>query len=184
MNKEEFVEELSQLRPGSTFLTLRGYRNAAEELSDFSVAFHIDYRHAVERSLEIIKGLKLKTPLEKLARDELVESFGTTLIKMEETPLEDLDDGYTRFFDEEGNHIKGVKMHNATGTLHLYGMVVHKRVREPGIYPVVKSKALTIAKDKLRYLTPVSKFRQFRITPYQVESISVENISLLPPTDF
>jgi hypothetical protein len=40
---------------------------------------------------------------------------------------------------------------------------------------------LTIAKDKLKKNLPVSKFRQFKITTDQVESISVENISLIAP---
>lgn len=183
MNKEEFIEALSELRPASTFLTLKGYRNSVGEVSDFSVAFHIDYKQALRKSIEIVDEMKLTTPLEKLARDELIESFNKSLVKMEETPLEEIEDGYTRFFDEEGNHIKGVKLHNATNTLHMYGLVVHKRVRVYGNYPVVNSKRLTIAKDKLRHLTPAGKFRQFRITPQQVESLRVQNISLLPPTD-
>lgn len=183
MNREEFIEALSNLRPASTFLTLKGYRNGAGEVSDFSIAFHIDYRQALRKSIEIVDEMKLTTPLEKLARDELIESFNKSLVKMEDTPLEEMEDGYTRFFDEEGNHIKGVKLHNATDTLHLYGLVVHKRVRVPGVYPVVNSRKLTIAKDKLRYLTPVGKFRQFRITPYQVDKISVENLTLQSPFD-
>lgn len=183
MNKEQFVEELSHLRSASTFLTLRGYRNSADEVADYSVAFHISYRSALEKSIEMLNGIKLKTPLEKMAREELTESFRKSLIKMDETLIGDIEDGYTRFFDDDGNYIKGVKMHNASATLHLYGLVVHKRVTTPGIYPHVNSRPLTIAKDKLRYLTPVGKFRQFRITPQQVESISVENLSLLPPDD-
>jgi hypothetical protein len=183
MNKEEFVEELSHLRPASTFLTLRGYRNAVGEVADYSVAFHINYKAALEKSIQQLQALKLKTPLEKMARTELIDSFNKSLVKMAETPIEDITDGYTRFFDDDGNYIKGVKMHNATTTLHMYGLVVHKRVLMPGNYPVVDSKPLTIAKDKLRYLTTAGRFRQFRITEQQVESIRVQNITLLPPYD-
>ena len=43
------------------------------------------------------------------------------------------------------------------------------------------SKPLTIAKKKLSYLTPAGKFRQFRITADQVDSIAVQGLSLLPP---
>ncbi len=183
MNKEEFIEALADLRPASTFLTLKGYRNDAGEVADFSIAFHIDYQQALRKSIEIVDEMKLTTPLEKLARDELIESFSKSLVKIAETPIEEIQDGYTRFFDDEGKYIKGVKMHNATNTLHLYGLVVHKRVRMPGNYPVVNSRRLTVAKDKMRYLTPVGKFRQFRIAPWQVESLQVQHISLLPPTD-
>jgi hypothetical protein len=183
MNKEQFVQALSTLRPASTFLTLRGYRNEFSELADFSIAFHINYRSALQKSVEQLEALNLTTRLEKAARQELVDSFKLSLVRMEKTPIHDIHDGYTRFLDEEGHYIKGVKMHNASTTLHLYGLVVHKRVRAPGEYPQVNSSSMTIAKDKLRYLTPLGKFRQFRITPPQVELITVQNLSLLPPSD-
>jgi hypothetical protein len=51
----------------------------------------------------------------------------------------------------------------------------------PGLYTKGNRRPLTVAKDKLRHLTPVGKFRQFKITPSQLDSISVENLSLLPP---
>lgn len=181
MNQQQFVAELANLRPASTFLTLRGYRNEASEIADYSIAFHMSYRSALEKSKAILQGLALSNDLEKQARDELVASFDKSLLNME-TPIDEIEDGYQRFFDEEGNHIKGVKLHVATNTLHLYGLVVHKRVLMPGNYKQTNRRPLTIAKDKLRYLTPVGKFRQFRLLPSQVDRISVEKLSLLPPS--
>ena len=95
--------------------------------------------------------------------------------------MEERDDAYAHFIGENGSIIKGVKLHKATGTLHLYGIVVHKLVKLPGFYKKVNSKPLTIAKKKLSYLTPAGKFRQFRITADQVDSIAVQGLSLLPP---
>jgi hypothetical protein len=103
---------------------------------------------------------------------------------MEEKTVEEIEDGYTRFFDDNGSYIKGVKLHTATDTLHIYGLVVHKRLIIPGNYKTVNSKPLTIAKDKLRHLTPVGKFRQFRLLPEQVDAIAVEGLHLLPPDSF
>lgn len=181
MNNQQFVAELANLRPASTFLTLKGYRNEASEIADFSIAFHMSYRSALEKSKAILQELALSNDLEKQARDELIASFDKSLLNMAQTPIEEIEDGYQRFFDEEGNYIKGVKLHVATDTLHLYGLVVHKRVMMPGMYKHTNRKPLTIAKDKLRHLTPVGKFRQFKITPSQVDRISVEKLSLLPP---
>ena len=59
------------------------------------------------------------------------------------------------------------------------GLVVHKRVLIPGNYKEVKSRPLTMAKNKLKRDLPVSKFRQFKITSEQVEEINVEHLSLL-----
>lgn len=182
MNTNEFVSELSKLRPSSTFLTLRGYRNERSEIGDYSVAFHISYENALKRSIETVSALDLKEPLEVQARFELIESWTKSLGNMASTPMEELDDNvYAHFKDDDGNYIKGVKMHMASGALHLYGLVVHKKVLMPATYPTKNQRPLTIAKDKLRYLTPVGRFRQFKILPEQVDSITVEKLSLLPP---
>lgn len=183
MDQQQFVSELGKLRSSSTFLTLKGYRNEASEVADYSLIFHISYRSALEKSIALLKDMSLSTDLEKQALDELSTSFQQSLTKMDESPIEEREDGYTHFVNDDGTFIKGVKLHNATNTLHLYGSVVHKRVLMPGNYKKVNSKPLTIAKNKLRYLTPVGRFRQFKITSNQVDRISVNKLSLLPPVD-
>jgi phage-related protein len=179
MDKQQFISELSRLKPRSTFLTLKGYRNQAQEVADYSIVFHISYRSALERSIEKLEKMKLTEPLQKQAQQELLTSFRASLEKMEDVH-EDLDEAYERYMDEKGNTVKGVKRHKDTNTLHLYGSVVHKRVILPGEYQKKNQKALTVAKDKLRRTLPVGAFRQFKIEPGQVEKIVVENISFLP----
>ncbi len=182
MDQTQFVAELSKLRPGSTFLTVRGYRNEASEIADYSIAFHFSYEKALERSMDLLIGLDLKTDIEKQARAELLDSFARSLAKGAGSPeLEERDPTFSYFKDDSGNYVKGVKLHDKTGTLHLYGLVVHKKVILPGIYAKKNQRELTIAKDKLRYLTPVGKFRSFRMLPWQLDGIAVQNISLLPP---
>lgn len=183
MDQQEFLKELSKLRTSSMFLTLHGYRNEASEVADYSIAFHMSYKSALERSIEKLQAMSLTKELEKLAREELIASFQKSLLKMETVPMEERDDAYAHFIGENGQIIKGVKLHLATSTLHLYGLVVHKLVKMPGSYPKVNHKPLTVAKDKLRYMTPAGKFRQFRITPDQVDRIVVQGKSLLPPDD-
>lgn len=180
MNNEALVAELSKLRSSSTFLSLKGYHNEHGEVADYSLVFHMSYENALKRSIDTLEELDFTTDLEKQAKAELLESFNNSLIKLAETPIEELEDAYTRFFDDDGAYIKGVKVHTATNTLHLYGSVVHKRVTVPGVYPTRNKRPLTVAKDKIRYLTAVGKFRQFKILPSTVERISVENMSLLP----
>lgn len=182
MDNHQFVTELGKLRPSSTFLTLRGYRNEHSEVADYSIAFHFSYENALKRSIETLSALDLQDGLEKQARQELLNSFALSLAKGAGSPeLEERDPTYSYFKGDNGSYIKGVKMHKDTSTLYLYGLVVHKRVLLPGFYPDKNRRPLTVAKDKLRYLTPVGKFRSFKMTPSQVDYIAVENISLLPP---
>lgn len=181
VNKEQFVAELSKLRPSATFLSLSGYRNEHSEVADYSIVFHISYENALKRSIMALECVVPEDEMQVIAKRELIDGYMKSLNRMEETPIEEVDDAYTRFFDTNGSYIKGVKLHTATDTLHLYGLVNSKRVLMPGCYPKSNKRPLTVAKDKLRKLCPVNKFRQFKILPQQVDKISVENLSLLPP---
>lgn len=182
MNKQKFVSELAKLRSSATFLSVMGYCNEYSEVADYSIVFHMNYKNAIKRSIVVMKGLVPNDDLEAQAREELLLSFKTSLRKMEETPEEELQDYFHHFKNDNGSYIKGVKLHIETNILHLYGLVNHKRVLLPGDYPEINRRPLTIVKDKLRRMCPVGKFRSFRMTPDQVNSISVENLSLLPPS--
>jgi hypothetical protein len=177
----DFLQAMAHLRPSSTFLTLLGYRNEHSEIANYSIVFHMDYAAALRKSIEIIEKQSVSDQIDVLAKLELIKSFNTSLSKMEMTTIDEMDDGYIRFKDENDIPIKGIKMHPETKELHLFGLIAHKKVLIPTVYPKKNKRALTIAKDNLRYLTPMSKFRQFRLTPQNVDSITVEKLSLLPP---
>jgi len=181
MNKSKFVSELGKLRSAATFLTLSGYKSESGEVANYSIVFNMSYENALNRSIQTLKDYVPENELEITAKKELLDSFNKSLEKIKITPVEEIDDNYTHFQDEDGKFIKGVKLHEKTDTLHLYGLIVHKKVLTPGTYKEVKSKPLTLAKDKLRKMCSVSKFRQFKIVPEQLEFIAVNNISLLPP---
>jgi len=183
MNHEQFVAELGKLRTSSTFLTLKGYRNDHGEVADYNIVFHMSYENALMRSIAVLEAVVPDTDLDAQAKKECLESFMTSLDKAQTTPIEELDDGYRRFTDDNGKYIKGVKLHEESNTLHIYGLVVNKKVIMPGTYKTKNSKPLTIAKDKLRRLCPVGRFRQFKITPDQLDGISVEGLHMLPPEE-
>jgi hypothetical protein len=178
MNTEDFVSELSKLRPSATFLSIIGYTaSGSGEVADHSIVFHISYENALRKSVAVLDEYVPENDLEIQAKNELLLSFHKSLGDMETTAVEDIDDGYQRFF-EGGTVVKGVKLHKDTNTLHIWGMANKKVVRTPGTYKPVKSSALTLTKNKLRNLCSVSKFRQFKITPDQVDAIKVENLTL------
>ncbi len=180
MDQLQFVNELSKLRPSATFLSLMGYRNEAGEIANYSIIFHVSYESTLRRSIEALDSLEPKTDYERIAKEELLDSYWASLDRMATTPLEELlDSNYTYFMDDNHKIIKGIKMHHS-GILHLYGLVNHKRVLLPGNYrPGDSRRPLTKAKDQLRKSLPISKWRQFRLTANQVDRISVENLSFL-----
>ena len=181
MNQDQFVAELAKLRTSSTFLSVMGYRNEYSEVADYSIVFHISYENMLKRSIAALEAVVPSDDLESRAKRELIDGYQNSLKKLATTPIEKIDDAYTHFFDENGNAVKGIKVHTATGVLHLYGMLNAKRVLIPGQYPTSNKRELTIAKDKLRKLCPVDRFRQFKIAADRVERISGESLHLLPP---
>ena len=171
MNKTAFINEISRIRPSSTFLSLKGYTNSAGEVADYNIIFNMSYENALIKSLNIVREYQPSSPIEIEAKSKLIESFKKSLASMEQTPVEDIEDGYTRFFEGD-KHIKGVKLHDKTNTIHLFGLVVNKKILSQGSYSKTNKRDLTLAQDKIKKLTPLSKFRQFKITPDQVQMIS------------
>lgn len=183
MNKQEFVDELAKLRPSATFLYLKSYRNVASEIADYSLVFHVSYKAALQRSIDFLKDFKPINPLQELAKDDLMFDFRNSLWSIPEDETERNQHGYRRFKDQDGNYIKGIKLHIRTDTLHLHGLLAKKYVILPGLYDPKRESNLIKEKKKLRRLCPVGKFRQFKLLPNQVDRISVESLTLLPPNE-
>lgn len=181
MQEFEFIKALSGLRANATFLSVNGYKNESDEVADYNIVFHISYKNAIEKSLAILEPLETTNELEATAKQELINSLKKSLADMEEVPVEAVDDTYTHITNDNGTYIKGIKIHNATNTLHLYGLVVSKKVIAEGNYKNKNRRPLTVVKDNMKRLLPISKFRQFKIVPGRVENISVEKLTLLPP---
>lgn len=177
MNQQEIIDVLSSLKPASMFLALREYRNESDELADHIICFHISYQNALVKSIVEVDKFIPTNDLWRQAKEEVLASLHSSLTKME--AVEELDDVYDRFFNSDGEYIKGIKIHRATQALHIYGLAHSKRIIIPGEYKKVNSRPLTIAKNKLRNLGVISRFRQFKITPENVGQINVGSLELI-----
>lgn len=172
---------LATIRPSSTFLSLRGYTSATSgEKADHSIVFHMSYATALEKSIAALETVVPADDLEAQAKSELLASYQKSRDKVTTEPLEILGEVYDRVLDNEGNHIKGIKIHRESGDLHIFGLALRKTVLVPGTYKEVKSRPLTVAKDRLRKGLPVERFRQFIVKPGTYEAIRVEGMEVLP----
>lgn len=181
MNKKEFVTEIAKLRPGSTFLVLHKYLNEHGEVADFNIIFHMSYENALKRSIAAVEAFKPDGELQARAQLEVLASYRESLHKAKTIPIEEVDDGYHRYRDDDGKIIQGVKLHVKSDVLHMFGLIHLKRIITPGVYKKVNSAELTIEKNKIRALGPVSRFRQFMLHPDKLEKVAVQKLSLLPP---
>lgn len=171
------IEKLAGLRPSSTFLHIRGYKSSTGEIADYTLAFHMSYANALKRSMVEVETYVPESDLETQAKAEVLKSYQTSLDNMDKE--ESVGDAYQRIV-VGGETVKGVKLHKESGKLHLFGLLVSKNVRVAGEHKAVNKKPLTVAKDKIRKLGPVNKFRQFVIDPEHFEKITVEKEVILP----
>ena len=167
---------LNQIRPGATFMSVKQYTNNYGEISNYGIVFHVSYMNGVKKANSIISNYKPENDIEEVAKAELLASFSDTIKGY--NPRYKAREAYTEVIDSEDNLVKGCKWYENGQAVMLYGFQVHKVVLVPGIYPKVNSKPLTLAKKKLRALTPLDNFRQFKIVEGRFDSICVENLTL------
>lgn len=186
LDKIPALLEFANLRSNAMFLAIHGYKNNFQELSDFSVLFHVDYKAAIRKSVQIISAYRPKPSDWKdrvytrqdllLAKEELLDSYRHSLTDY--NPYYTCHGVYALISGPDGKVIPGIKLHIKDNVLHLHGYRVHKRIHVAGIYPDRNSLAITIAKNFLRGLTPVSAWRQWRLSPGKFQTITVGKLSI------
>lgn len=146
---------------GVSFFSIKNYTNKVGETSNYLINVGINYTKAKAQDLIFLENLNLdKTELVfksqladlKLAKAELIASF----IKPDENRSNGQIDAYTTLFS-------GVKVHNETGQLYIYGFKQNKTVLVEGVYPKVNSSAKTIAKKELQKHLKTANFVNFAI---------------------
>lgn len=144
---------------GVSFVSIRNYANKSGEVSNNLLNVGASYENAKKKDIEFLQKLNLhehnfKSSLALIdeARKELIAS----LIKPDENRSQGQVNTYT-------NIVKGIKVHNETGVLYVYGYRERKEVLAKGEYKEVKSKPLTIAKNELKKLMRTGKFTQYAL---------------------
>lgn len=143
----------------------------------------MSYENALVRSIAIVEKFKPQGETQERAQVEVLASYKESLHRVRTVPIEEVNDAYYRYHDDDGKLIDCIKLHVETDILHMFGLLNMKRVHVPGTYKKVNSRQLTIEKKKIQRLCPLSRFRQFRLHYSQLEKIRVQNISLLPPDE-
>jgi len=145
---------------GVSFVSIRNYTNKQNEVSNNLINVGIKYESAKAKDIEFLTHLNLndhqfKSPL------ALIEEARHVLIEAFKNPNENRSNGQIEAYT---NILPGVKVHNETGVLYVYGYRENKTVLVQGDdKKAVKSAPLTIAKDELRKLLKTGKFTQYAL---------------------
>lgn len=180
--QEDCVQILSQIKPQATFLSVRGYRNNFQEVSNFEVVFHASYLNAVKKALAIVSLAKFQLNERfgaddfQVAQQELMDSFRDTLSGY--NPRYTAQDVYQPVYNLDQEVIPGIKMHREQNVIHLNALKIRKKVLVPGQYKEVNSQQKTLAKQYLRGLTPLRNWVQFKLEPGRFNQIKVQKMIL------
>jgi hypothetical protein len=154
MNTNNIIKFLSNIGTKSTFLNIKNYKTNKGKTADYLVNFNSDYKTAVEKSVIDLFKFVPKTNEEKQAKEELMSSL-----------REALDSDTMESVTFKGKAVKGLKKSKA-GKLFITGFIM-KQDMEP-----------KTEKQKLYSMLPISKFRQFEISPAKMKEIVVSGKTL------
>ena len=116
--------------------------------------------------------------LDKQAADELLNSFVASLNGTQENYTKQ--EIYADVTDSSGKTVQGIKRNINDNSLQIFGLLHSKvQITPPTIEDKpVKSRPLTIAKNKLRKELPVGKFREFALENLNVVKLNGETLEL------
>lgn len=146
---------------GVSFLSIKGYTaKGTGEVSDVLINLGVKYDRAIQKDIkkletfDILRFTKSSKINLEIARTKLINSF----VKPNEVRSQAQKDAYTHI----GN--TGLKVHNETGELFIYGFLRRKTVLVKGEYKTVKSNDITLAQNELKSYLLTSKFRQYTVS--------------------
>lgn len=153
---------------GAKFASLT-YTNKEGETSRYTLLLGTKYENVLKSSLATVRARKANTPLEEEAKEAVMASISKSLQGM---LTGEGNSDYT-CQDVYENIAPGIKVHKETGEMYISGIQVSRKVLVPGVYKPVNSKPLTLAKQAMERGTAKAKYRQFKLSPEQLDSVRI-----------
>jgi hypothetical protein len=145
---------------GVSFVSIRNYTNTSGETSNNLINVGASYEKAKKSDIATLEDIPFIQSQTFKSTPENIEAARVALIAAFIAPdkarSEGQKDAYTHI-------VPGVKVHNETGQIYVYGYREKKEVLQAGEYKTVNSSALTIAKNELRKLLRTGKFTQYSL---------------------
>lgn len=173
----ELVNKLvATTKNGARFIGVTYRSKMSNELARHVVIVGIDYERCVQNSLVELESMlpTLSYDIQIEAANELTYSLKNTLHNMS---LGTSNDNYKK----KGVYVNvcnGLKINLNDGSFELQGLQVSKKVIEAGVYKVVNSKALTLAKNELRNQLSIGSFRTLACDVGALETIRIGGAEL------
>jgi len=149
---QELINKFNEIK-GVSFVSIV-YTNAQNELQHTVFNVGTNYATAKQKDYEYLKQFNISE--HNSYPQELLQEALDSLISDFEKPSKPRMDNFIHLNN-------GLKMHQETHELYVYGMEISKKVLVEGEYKEDTRKPLTKAKDYIRSFLRTSKFRQYKI---------------------
>ena len=173
------LDKISSQAGLARFASFTYQSKSTGEVARYTIQLGFSYKNCLEKSklaLEIESAAL--TGLDKQAAEELLNSFAASLNGTQENYTKE--HVYEDVTDSSGKTVQGIKKNINDNTLQIFGLLHSKvQISPPTIEDKpVKSRPLTIAKNKLRKSLPVGKFREFALENLNVVKLNGETLEL------
>jgi hypothetical protein len=177
---------------GTSFIGVNNYTNAKGEVSNQTILGGIlfanvllnDFNALKDNKDTILKELEKSHPIALIdqAYNELLESLEKRLSSDEiKAELRSQGDATIMRSDAQIDAYiqltKGVKLHKETLQIHVFGLVVRKKVIIPIEYKAVNSRELTIVKNKIQKLCDF-KQAKYRTFIFEQGGINLQGVTI------
>ena len=160
---------------GVSFISLKGYESKAGERSNVIINIGVDYEKRKLKDIKALQELRIvDTDIDDKYLGEIVKAkLINALAAPEAKKSEAQKSAYT-------NISGGLKVHNKSGKVYIWGLVVNKRVLVEGEYPKQKEKTdEQKIKAKLEKMcVSTSKYRMYVVGNMDSLKVNGDNIEI------
>lgn len=139
------------------------YTNEQGEVQNTTFNVGVSYDKAKQKDIEYLKNLDVKTIKSSQGIAQLEEARKALLGSLI-SPSKSRSQGQKNAYTHLTN---GLKIHNETQELYVYGMKVKKTVISKGEYKADTRRPLTVAKDDIRKTMKSTQYRQYNLSNMQ-----------------
>jgi len=174
------------------FVAIKGYTNANNETSNVLLNVGASLDNAKAKDLVFLKNLKVETlPLDSYFCEamnkatkqvcsieiisEWLEKARLAWITSIETPNKNNSEGQINAYTHV---VDGMKMHNDSSQIYVWGMQVQKTVITKGEYKEVNHRPLTVAKDLIKNHLKHTQIRTYILKNVDVLKVNGETIEI------
>ena len=168
------VEILSNLT-NTTFASFTYRSKTDNSLARYTVILGAKYSNLLEKS-----KLELELSLANLDAS-LIPAANQVMLSINKSITAHAAGSQSDDYTKKGQYTSignGVNINNTDASIQVFGLIHSKVVLEEGIKKIVNSSPLTIAKNKVRKMLPISKFREFAFDLGNIQTVKVNGDTL------